>query len=183
MSELYSIDPGIPDCAVAYYCGLRLVWVALMPSDAWSSDPVPVGTDTVCELPQVDGRGVPATGLIKLATAGALLSGRLSNCAAKFATPSEWKGSTKKPIHHARMWNALSDAERGVLGGAGTQRAIDAAKKRGAADGWRKKSSAAYYRAAEMIRVDGLRIDHNILDAVALGLWHLGRIDKAGYPK
>lgn len=177
MANLVSVDPGMPLCSAAAFRDsvLRDVWQP-------PAGDVELFDSAVCELPQVDGRGVPAQGLIKLAAAGALCAGRLSSGPVQFATPSEWKGQQKKPIHHGRMWLALTFAERELLGGAVTARAIEAAKARGAAGGWRKPSQS-YYRARELATVDGLRIDHNILDAVALGLWALGRIDRTGKPR
>jgi hypothetical protein len=89
--------------------------------------------------------------------------------------PRQWKGSTPKPVHHARMWEALTDAERRVIGGATTASAIWAACERGASDRWRK-AGATYYRARELPTVDGTKITHDLLDAVALGLYDLGRM-------
>lgn len=176
-----SVDPGTPECAVAFFERLILtgVFVEHECDGITGEDRAWAG---VCELPQVDGRGVPAQGLIKLAAAGALCAGRLSAGPVQFVTPSEWKGQQKKPIHHHRAWSALSEGEQELLGGVQTHNAIALAQGRGAADGWRKPSQA-YYRARELAIVDGLRIDHNILDAVALGLWALGRIDRTGKPR
>jgi hypothetical protein len=73
------------------------------------------------------------------------------------------------------MWRELSVAEQALLGGGVTSVAIVGACERGAVDGW-AKPGARYYRASELATVDGLRIDHNILDAVALLLFGLGRL-------
>lgn len=180
MVELVAIDPGTPECAVAFFQRRLLTGVFVEHECEGIAGEDRAGAG-VCELPQVDGRGVPAQGLIKLAAAGALCAGRLSSGPVQFVTPTEWKGQQKKPIHHGRMWLALTVEERILLGGLHTLHAIELAKRRGAADGWRKPSQN-YYRAQELA-TDGLRIDHNILDAVALGLWALGRIDRTGKPR
>ncbi len=91
--------------------------------------------------------------------------------------PAEWKGNTPKPPHHKRMWEALTPAERTLLGGAKTFGAIVAACMRGAKDRW-QKPGARYYRAREFPTVNGTKITHDILDASALALYALGRISK-----
>jgi hypothetical protein len=84
-------------------------------------------------------------------------------------TPSKWKGTEPKPIHHARLWAILSAPERAILGGDATGAAIEAAVERGAMSRWSKPGVAYYARSFKT---------HNLLDAAALGAHYLGRLPK-----
>jgi hypothetical protein len=79
-----------------------------------------------------------------------------------------WKGSEQKPVHHARLLEVLAPAELEVLGGGDTARRILAARQKGALDRW-GKPGATYY---------GAWTGHNLLDAAALGAYHLGRLGR-----
>lgn len=183
MDDLWSIDPGVPKCAAALWVDAELAGVGVYgAADLGPGLYLGGARSAVLELPQSDGRAVPTRTLIELTAAGCLCAARLTSGQVALLTPSEWKGSTKKPIHHDRMWEALSSKEQDLIGEEWTQIYIQRAKKRGAADGWRKKGSALYYRKTDAVTVGGTLIDHNVLDAVGLGLRHLGRIDRNGYP-
>lgn len=163
MSALLAIDPGKYrcDCAWFYNAGLTRVWdqpVFERCAHRYPADQV------ICEAPQLDGR--PPTELIPVALAGAYLAGQCKG-PARFVTPREWKGSMPKPVHHRKVWQALSPTERTALPGY-TENEINKALMRGAKDGWRKPGGT-YYRG-ERGKV------HNALDAVALGLFGLGRL-------
>jgi hypothetical protein len=109
--------------------------------------------------------------LIALAWSGALLAGAYAGRdGAELVeyTPRQWKGSEQKPIHHVRLWAVLDAAERAVLGGAATERRILEARERGALNRW-GKPGASYY---------GRWTGHNLLDAVALGCVHMGRLER-----
>jgi hypothetical protein len=175
--SLLAIDSGYPECACAVAKGGRLTWVG----EGASLDGLRFHR-VVVEIPQGDGRAVPVDDLIRVAVAGA----RLAECRVAQGSPRgviveyrprEWKGSTPKPPHHARMWAALDARERELLGGERTHAAILAACKRGAQGAW-KKPGATYYRAKEFPTVNGTKITHDILDAVALALYDLKRIPK-----
>lgn len=132
--------------------------------------------EIVIERPQQDGRsrGVPPDTLIRLAWAGALLAGAFAGrdgAPIVEYTPSEWKGSEPKPVQHARLWTVLAEGERARLGGEATYRTIMAACEKGALKRWAIAGAACYPRSFTL---------HNILDAVALGCVHLGRLRKAG---
>jgi hypothetical protein len=128
------------------------------------------------EQPQGDGRTwhVPPEVMIQLTTAGAELAGLFAGwsmahgscCKIVSQTPTGSKGSVPKPIAHLRLWEALTEPERAMLGGAATGKAIAAACERGALDRWRPGKS--YYPSTWLM--------HNILDAVALGAKYLGRL-------
>lgn len=178
LTSLLAIDSGYPECACASVFRGRLTW--------FESVTLASGTDlalrfdrVVVEVPQADGRSVPVDDLIRVATTGVRLAERLAADPAEIVElrPREWKGSTPKPPHHLRLWNALAPAERALLGGKQTHDAIRAACKRGAQGAW-KKPGATYYRARELPTVNGTKITHDILDAAALALYALKRIPR-----
>jgi hypothetical protein len=175
--HLISIDPGVKACAVATWLRGTLVLATSWPAGTLPSGMGSVPDRVVWELPQADGRATPADDLIALTAAGADLARAFAGLGGevKAYRPRDWKGSTPKPVHHARLWEALTDAERLLLGGSVTASAIWAACERGATDRWRK-AGATYYRARELPSVDGRKITHDLLDAVALGLYDLGRL-------
>jgi hypothetical protein len=143
-------------------------------AETWSANQV------VFEVPQGDGRGVPVDDLLRVAVNGARTAEALccvEDRAVSEARPREWKGSTPKAPCHLRAWQALSDTERALLGGAATAKAIANACNRGAKARW-KKHANHHYSNRDLPTVDGLKITHDILDAVALGLWYLGRTKK-----
>lgn len=169
---LIAIDPGYAGQgnAVAEFLHgfLYDTWFNHLPCVGQRADVV------VIEKPQQDARSenVPPKILINLAWEGALLAGAF--CGRDGArlvayTPSEWKGSTPKPVHHKRLWRVLSAAEQKVLGGAATEQAIDAACRKGASKRWGITGAKCYPASFDT---------HNLLDAAALGAFHLGRIGK-----
>lgn len=87
--------------------------------------------------------------------------------------PAAWKGHLPKPVSHAQAWAELTPAEkyrwRSETQWPGTDRVIAAAQERGARDGW--KPGKNYYTRADTI----LGVP-DALDALALGLTHLGRL-------
>lgn len=174
MSALIAIDPGYaargPGCAVAIFVGSRL-------SQAFFARPEKVRIaalkgvlEVVWECPQVDSRSrmsVPA--IVQLAAVGGTLAGMYAGACSSRAvpvSPSEWKGATPKPVHHLRLWRALRVAEHDLLGGVDTELAIEAACRKGALDRW-GKPGASYYPSTWWT--------HNLLDAVGIGLWRIGR--------
>lgn len=173
---MIAIDPGYAKrgkgsaCARFIHGELRHVWFARPSTFA----PL-LGVHTVVwERPQVDRRtrsSVPS--IVRLAAEGGTLAGLYAGAtgaAVVAVSPTEWKGAVSKPVHHKRMWRALSEAERAVLG-VHVGREIDAACRRGALDRW-SRPGASYYPASFA--------EHNLLDAVGIGLWRLGRIDTEG---
>jgi hypothetical protein len=103
--------------------------------------------------------------------------------------PRQWKGSLPKAVCHLRMWQALSDTERALLGGEQTAKAIANACNRGAKARW-KKHANHHYSNRDLPKVPqsstdhvGIKITHDILDAVSLGLWYLGRLNLAAVTK
>jgi hypothetical protein len=163
--DLLAIDPGVHDVATAWFEDgiLRQVgfWAARKPS------PCRAYGRAIVEIPQFDRR--PSPQVIELAVAGAYLAGSAAETC-RFVTPSEWKGSVPKPIHHCQIWTALSEAERACFP-QDTNDRILAARMKGARDAWRK-DGARYYGKGKGHEV------HNLLDAAGLGLFELGRITR-----
>lgn len=177
MTRLIAIDPGVERCAVAVFVEGMLSEADFV--EAASPVRLPVWLNFACvgprslcvvvEKPQFDRR--VSKYVLDLAWSG---RGVAEACAAandrsalRAYTPSEWKGSQPKPQHHSWAYEALTPKERAVLP-LGTADHIARACAAGARDNWRKEG-ARYYRGA------GADV-HNLLDAVALGLTHLGRL-------
>ena len=172
---LVAIDPGFSvksgGCAVAIFEHERLINARFERPEKVCLDNQCVGAAVVIwECPQCDSRShAIAPALIALAAEGGTLAGMYAGangCRAYATTPAKWKGSVPKPIHHARVWRELDGKERALLGGSATLDRIEAAKREGALERW-AKPGAFYY---------GTWTGHNLLDAVALGLWRLKRI-------
>jgi len=178
-ANVIAIDPGYSARGEGCACAHTIDGVL---RHAWSTRPpctVGHGLITgplvvIVEKPQQDSRswGLPPSTLINLAWEGALLAGLY---AGRFGgsvvavTPSTWKGSVSKPVAHGRLWEVLTPAEREVLGGDDTARRIEAAKRKGALDRWGKPGVRYYPRTWG---------GHNLLDAAALALTHVGRLTK-----
>ena len=178
MSSLLAIDSGHPDAAIAMCSSGRLVSVATVTLE-WVA-PIRPFDRVVVEIPTLRGDNTPnPEDLLLVAVVGARLAERAACRTGEVVEyrPREWKASTPKPPHHARMWNALNPKEQALLGGARTTGAISAACARGAQNGWRKPG-ASYYRASEFPTVNGTKITHDILDAVALALYDMRRIPR-----
>ncbi len=180
-ATLLAIDPGSAGAgnACAAFANGVISWAWFeRASRATSGGAVPFAT-VVVERPAYQGARSDAArvaDLIDLAWSGALLAGAYAGRdGARLVeyTPAQWKGSVQKPIHHYRLWQVLTPAERLVLGGADTERRILAAREKGALDRW-GKPGAAYYGSSKGATV------HNLLDAAALGAYHLGRLTKGG---
>jgi hypothetical protein len=170
--RIVAIDPGYAHtgqgCAVALLDGGRVVRAIFVRPERATAADLRVHADAVVwECPQVDARTRTATQeVVRLAAVGGTLAGMYAGaCSAPCyaIAPSAWKGSTPKPVHHARLWAALDTQERDRLGGDSTFRAIEKAVRRGALERW-GKPGGAYYPAAF--------VEHNLLDAVGLGLWY-----------
>lgn len=166
---LLAIDPGKHWCDCAWFYDGELTRVYAMPSLHRTAGPALHGLSipanrVICEKPQLDGR--PATDLIDVTLAGAYLAGQAWGTV-RFVEPREWKGSMPKPVHHRKVWQTLTPTERAALPDY-AEHEINKALLRGAKDGWRKPGGT-YYRG-ERGKV------HNALDAVALGLFELGRL-------
>ncbi len=180
MSEsLIALDPGKNAIAGAHFVRGQLQWVkeydvAKCCSVHWLRDHLPgASAVAVWEKPQHDGRNVPLEDVIPLAAYGGILAGRLGG-RVESVEPREWKGSVPKAQNHRRAWAALTAEELSLFTNPDAiEQAIYNACERGAKARW-KKSSTYYYRATDLKKAL-YEVCHNRLDAIALGLWYLGR--------
>ena len=170
-----SIDPGYAKasqgcaCAAVSHGELVATWFARPEKHVRYPDHV---SEVILEKPQWDGRDATAQVLIELTYVGALLAGLYAgeDVADIIAyTPSQWKGSTPKPVHHGRLWEILEPQERKILGGERTGDIIQTAKEKGGLDRWQKPGVLYYPRSFTT---------HNLLDAAALNVFHVGRLKK-----
>lgn len=177
MTTLLAIDPGHAGAgnACAQFGEGRLLgaWFDRAPEAA---DLGAAADRVIVERPEYQGRrsqNARPEDLMNLAWSGALLAGVYVGRGATLieVAPSAWKGTEPKPQHHARLWEVLTPDERVILGGMATARAIADAVRKGALSRWGKPGALYYPRSFTT---------HNLLDAAALGCWHLGRLQKRG---
>jgi transposase len=197
--ELF-IDPGSslrgPGCACAAFVDERLTasWFERFTSNVRASEytrhtfPRGLGLNdqmllVVWEQPVTQGgrtRAARPEDLMRLTEAGALLAGAYAgrDGAPVIAWPASdangvrgWKGSEAKPANHRRLWEILDPAERALLGGDATGRAILAACEKGALCRWSKPGADLYPRTFTT---------HNLLDACAMGATYYGRMKRSG---
>lgn len=166
MVTLVAIDPGVHQSAVAVLVGHSLIWAGMVDSHALPS--AKEADLVVWEKPQLDSRSrtvVPT--ILELAVSGAMLAARygcLCRCPVEPVTPTQWKGSIPKPVHHQRLLQGLSEEEVSLLP-KDSKEQVQAACVRGAKERW-SKPGAVYYRSWK---------GHNVLDAVALGKWRVAQ--------
>jgi hypothetical protein len=172
--NLCAIDPGYArsghGCALAFFdCGnLRGIGYA-RDDDSLKLLRIPPVDLVIWEEPQFDRRSMVNPGnIVHLAGVGGVVAGWIAGyigARIESVTPSVWKGSVPKPIHHKRVWSSLDSTAQALLGGDAAKADIDRAVLLGASSRW-ANDGAAYYKTAKVV-------DHNILDAVALGLWRM----------
>lgn len=161
---IVAIDPGIKRCAYASFDGERLARAAFE-APPWRVDLVLV------ERPEYHGARSNAArtqDLMALSWAGAVAAYRLGAQVKEYGA-SEWNRGAPKPIVHKKLWRALEEPERVLLGGSETLKRIDAAVEKGAVARWRTGRKGAHWYPASFAA-------HNLLDAAAIGCAHLGRI-------
>jgi hypothetical protein len=171
------IDPGYSrsgrGCALAmfYWDALEAVWFERF-SEQSPAKRCNVKLSVVqWEQPQADGRNADGDVLIRLASEGASLAAAYAVvCGGRVesVTPHAWKGSKPKPVQHAAVWRALTNQERECFAQPeNVAGAISKAVSKGALERWKRPGAAYYPRSFP---------EHNLLDAVAMGLVQLGRI-------
>lgn len=172
---IITIDPGVHACALAYLENAHVQAYALTNHVDRAALATLDVTHVVVERPEYQGlrtQSARVQDLIALSWAGGLMAGTIAGTTGAHLIelpPSAWKGSEPKPVHHSRVWALLTADERLVLGGAATHDAIDLAVDKGARERWKKGGAAYYPRAWKM---------HNVLDAVGMGLFYVGRMAK-----
>lgn len=161
---LLAIDPG-SDTGWALFDKGVLVGCGHMPFDKAISYPFsPFVIDLLfIEVPQAypgAKQPVPVNDIIELGfRAGTIVGGQVALrriVAYETTLPQAWKGGTPKEVHHRRLLSVLSATELGTVP---TKRAKGAK------------------RAGSPNPAD---FNHNILDAVALGLFRAGRVGRGG---
>lgn len=172
---IITIDPGVHACALAYFENGHVIAFALTNKISRAEIATIGVTHVVVERPEYQGlrtQSARPADLIALAWSGALVAGTIAGATGAHLVelpPSAWKGSEPKPAHHARLWALLDSSERATLGGDKTRDAIETAVERGARERWKRGGAAYYPRTWTM---------HNVLDAVALGAFYVGRMRK-----
>lgn len=169
-SNVFAIDPGAKECAWVYFHGGRVALADFSVGSAAVGEPHVV----VVERMQIDDRtrAIDPRYVLDCQYNGAMLAGWVAGrngAQIVGLTPTQWKGSEQKPIQHKRMWELLDDAEQRALGGTNTEFHIDAAIEKGALRRWKISGADCYPRAWKQ---------HNILDAAALGMTYLRRMEK-----
>ena len=145
---LLAIDPGADTGWALFDSARRLTACGL-------GVPVAAGLSlarVLIECPKLRPRGEKNPNAILLvARSAGEWGGRFSDAgsAVTYVTPNDWKGSTPKEIDHARTWSRLDEHEKRVVDSAFSQ-----AKGR--------NGLAASKR-------------HNVLDAIGIGLFGVGR--------
>lgn len=178
---LLAIDPGVAQLATACFKGGALAWVGFMPREAFLAGTWHDVFELVIERPRITDqtRGKDPNDQLDLNGAAYFAEGAIrarGGPPAKYVAPSEWKGQLDKPIHHGRVWSMLSPPEiRAFCRDTGLTDDEVAAKIARACDliakGIRNKDGSPKEYAWKT---------HNLLDAVGLGLWHLGRVGVGG---
>lgn len=100
------------------------------------------------------------------AWSGALVAGYFG-CPVSAYEPSQWKASVCKPLHHRRLWREMSGSEQQLFPPF-TFEVIE-------------KACDVYARTGKVTKYS--HEWHNWLDAVGVGLFHLGRTGRGGAKK
>jgi hypothetical protein len=175
--SLLAIDPGVAPLAWARFFGGALHSCGFMPREAFAAADWTDLHSLVIEKPFIypkASKGDP-NDLIDLAGAAYFAEGAIvarGGPRAHYVYPRDWKGQLDKPIHHERVWSMLSPPEiaafcrdTGLTSdevAAKIERACDLLAK-----GIRNKDGSPKEYAWKT---------HNLLDAIGLGLWRLGRV-------
>lgn len=162
---IVAIDPGIKECAYAVFSvDDMLVSVGFEP-------PKNVPDLVVVERPEYHGarsNTARTQDLLALSWQGAASAYRFGAPVSEYGA-GEWNGGAPKPVTHLRLWRALSDSERALLGGLETYAKIELAVDKGAAKRWATGGKGGHWYPKSFKT-------HNLLDAVAIGCVYLGRL-------
>jgi hypothetical protein len=179
--SLLAIDPGVAPLAWAHFEAGALTACGFMPREAFAAGNWHDLHALVIEKPRIypKASGKDPNDLIDLAGAAYFAEGAIharGGPRAQYVYPGDWKGQVSKPVHHSRIWSVLALAEQrvferdaGMLAEdieAKINRAIDLLAR-----GIRNKDGSPKEYAWRT---------HNLLDAVGLGLWYLGRVGLGG---
>ncbi len=162
MRRLY-IDPGTSALGLAEFTDrvltsaivskTRLRGIEDRISAHWRNARIAMSLADVAAVEHMQYRPTDSTpqDLIDVQAVGCAVAGLLAD-SVRLIKPSEWKGTVPKPIHHARLVGVLSAEERAVLGDV-AERAL-------------RRSTRGH--------------DKEVLDAVGIGLYDLGRTNRSG---
>lgn len=166
--HLVSCDPGA-EAKAGYKCYFAR-WVrgrlkSVHALDFWQAQEwqAELGSvEVVVEKPQMDQRtfDVPPKVMINLAWNGALCAAALHPFHLHTVAPAQWT-TIPKPVLHLRIWKALTPQEQALFP-ADTLAVL-------------KKAALKYARTKKATHHE----HYNTLDAVGIGLFHLGRVGKS----
>lgn len=194
MIEVTSIDAGghKKKCSAAVFqgptlagCVLVAVFEQITVEQVWDTNVV------VVERPQQDqrSRAVPPAVLMDLAWQAALVVGGFAALGARVVElyPNDWKAGVRadgrfvsglqKAIHHANMIETgalTADEMNRIWGGAPIHREVFEARRKGALCRWKPHANGHYPTKSRL---------PDVLDAIGIGKYHLGIIDKDGKRK
>jgi hypothetical protein len=159
--KIIALDPGKLQVYGAIFkdnqCAQLVVFNRNVPAHARSSY-----HSSVVEKPNI--MNVPNTvDMVEALWSGAIVASALSEHVVD-VEPAVWKGTIKKPIHHGRVWEWMTPFERALF-------PPDASET----------ISRARLKLAETGKISGYSQKwHNHLDALAIGMFYLGRIKRGG---
>lgn len=161
MTRFIALDPGHPTVYGAEF--VNRVCVRLLDFSIGSAM-THRGEYTSAVIEQPSAMNTPNTvAMAKVLWTGCSVANQLSELVHEF-DPMVWKGGLKKPIHHGRVWEWMTPAERSLFP-ANTATVI----------------SKARTRLAETGKVTNYSHEwHNHLDAVGIGMFFLLRIKRGG---
>lgn len=161
---IVSLDPGKKRTACAYFSESdnRLVSVFwLKPGEA--PDPLFAVSLVIIEKPNINGNTPNWQSTFDCGWYGAIVAGWFRAPIVEYE-PNAWKATVKKPLHHQRLWRVLAKEERALLP-VEVPGVIETACVRYARTGTVRNYEHEW---------------HNLLDAVGVGLFHLGRTGRGG---
>lgn len=159
-TRLLSVDPGVNSIYVATWCGQELRTVGETTNWMLNSDHIVIECPTLYQGRVVDTDQRDILNLVRTVERVKVLS---NYDHWKEYLPRDWKGQDKKWITHHRVLTSLTDAERKTV-------------KRACGEDIAEYVEAACVAAAEHKKPKYSRKSHNLLDAVGIGLHHLGRL-------
>jgi len=161
---IVALDTGKARTAAAYFEGEICVKVGFLvpPTAMYVHTPSAVSL-VVVEKPRINSDTPNWESVFDCGWYGALVVGAFRAPVVEYS-PSGWKASTKKPLHHKRLWRVMLPSERALF----------------PEDTWDviEHACAGYARTGKVTKYS--HEWHNTLDAVGIGLFHFGRTGRGG---
>lgn len=164
--QILAIDPGqhlVYGAVFVHAVCVNLVSFCPPNKDGGVSESLGTIHHVAIEKPIITPRTPNWKSVSDCAWSGALVAGYFG-CPVSAYEPSTWKASVCKPIHHRRLWREMSGSEQQLFP-LDTFDIIEAA-------------CAHYARTGKVAKYSNDW--HNWLDAVGVGLFHLGRTGRGG---